>query len=133
MYKNKIKKAARKVKRDLKGKINVISLIEYLKRYGYVTVFFNTPPGDEILKGYGFDVMNKQGFTCYREETKLVFIDAKLSMPERVYVLLHELGHVIFKHIEIDGSEHLDVILREAEAEAFMYEVVTHNNILCIS
>ena len=98
-----------------------------------------------ILKSQGFDVVEvspnnpddirqligvlgltescntKSGFTYCCKDTKIVFIKANLSDSDKLFVLLHEEGHILLEHFFHKGNiEHTDV-KHENEANAFAF------------
>lgn len=133
MIHNKVKRAAKKLKKDLHGCINIVTITEYLKGLGYAVVFFNTKNGDKLIKHYNLEEFSngKRAFS-YSYDVNIVFINDELHIRDKIYSLLHELGHIALNHLGDNESQYSDKRMLEAEAEAFLYEVITHNNILCI-
>ncbi len=123
----KIERQVRLLHKSLKGEITVPGLIKYLERYGYSTVFFNTPKGDKLLNAVDVEPGDAKAFTlCGR--AKLVFIDNELPHLNKLYALLHECGHIVMEHIG-DNTIHLqDKRTKENEAEAFVYRVLNYRN-----
>lgn len=124
---NNIQKLARCVRRDLKNDINIISIIEYLKRYGYSVVFYNTPEGDEEIKKNGLqDKAKSLRAFSHCKTAKIIYIDNREHIQDKLYLLLHEMSHVLLKHIG-DGKLHLrDARLIEIEANALSYAILTN-------
>lgn len=77
-------------------------------------------------------VSHAKGFTfCSAEYDKhVIFYDDRLSTGERLFVLAHEIGHVVLKHnrVFMDFSDPVDPE-QEAEADAFAYQLLAP---LCI-
>lgn len=73
-----------------------------------------------------------KGFTlCSSEHNKhVIFYDDRLSTGERLFVLAHEIGHIVLKHnhvfMDCSGSDEQE---QEAEADAFAYQLLAP---LCI-
>lgn len=123
--KNKnIRKITNKLKRKLKYDITIESVIDYLKKSGYLVVFFNNPQGDKLIKEYKLEEYadTKQAFTCRKNNMQVVFVDDVLSHQDKLYALLHELGHIVFEHL--DGLVYSDNSFCEIEAETFAYEML---------
>ncbi len=123
---NKVEKISNNLRKTLKGNITLKTLSEYLQTLGYATVFFNTEEGDEILKAYGINPGNTNAFT-YIGPTRIVFVNANLHSQDKIYALLHELGHILLAHIGTDNIDLLNKRSSENEAEAFAYMVLNPN------
>lgn len=119
---NKVKKAANKFYKKLKGSITFEAAESYLKRIGYRVVLFNTPAGDAELERYNLVEMAQQtdAFT-YSATAKIVFINNLLSAADKLYALLHEIAHIILKHLEIERLSTHSRILLDIDADAFVH------------
>lgn len=128
---NKVKKIAKQVTKEFKGHINIIKLKECLKRQGYSTVFYNTPEGDAIINAYNLPDTTKikKAFT-YCGATKIVFVNYNDHMTDKIYSLLHELGHIVLGHLKDHSIALSDKELLELEAEVFAYEILKRNKVL---
>ena len=132
---NHVKKAARQYRKELKNKIDLYNVTEYLKTKGHTVVFFNTPSGDEKI--IAFDLKTEaetlKAFTCCEQnEISFVCVDNNLHNTDKLYLLLHETAHILLKHIGDSRSEYLNQYLAEIEAEAFVYDVLIHSNAYCM-
>ena len=127
MLNKNVEKAANQLRKETKGKIDILSIIKYASDVvGYRVVFFNTPDGDETIALYNLESATKvaSSFTISGVE-KIIFVDSKKHYHDRIYLLLHELGHILFGHIG-DGNISLkDKPYTEVEADAFVYAVMT--------
>ncbi len=123
---NKIKRTAKSVTKYLKKDISIERIIEYLKLYGYSTVFFNTSDGNEEIVRYSLEEEAEKltAFT-YAATTRIVFIDNNKHIQDKLYLLLHELGHIRLKHIGDDKMSLRNPILMDIEADAFAYELIS--------
>lgn len=120
---NNIRKTANKFYKKTKGNVNLKSIISQLRMLGYSTVFFNTPEGDEILSALSIFPQQVKAFT-YCGSANIVFVDNNQHPADKLYSLLHELGHILIGHIgkgEIDLNNKRKI---ENEAEAFAYMVL---------
>ncbi len=121
-----IEKIANKIRKNLNGEITVSSVTGYLDRIGYAVVLMNTEEGNELIKAYDLEEYSKgkKAFT-YVKDVRIVFVDNKLSYYDKLYSLLHELGHIIFNHLDDSVFPFSNKRLEEAEAEAFVYAVMS--------
>ena len=119
---NKVKKAANKFYKKLKGSITFETVESYLKRIGYRVILFNTPSGDAELERYNLVEMAQQAdaFT-YSATAKIIFINNLLSAEDKLYALLHEIAHIILKHLEIERLSTHSSILLDIDADAFVH------------
>ena len=114
---NDILEKSEKLRKKYKGKIGIDEVISELKTNGFDTVFFNTPKGNAVLEAYGIEPQ-ADAFT-YNGATRVVFVDNNLCVADKLYVLLHELGHIVLKHIGSGSAQLLDIQLSELEADTF--------------
>lgn len=117
-----------KIKRALKGKrLTFVNVENILQSLGYSVVLFNTYPGDMELERYGLE--EKKGklkaFT-YSQTAHIVFIDANLHADDKLYLLLHELGHIVLGHVGDGKLVTRNQILIDIEADSFAYSII-HN------
>lgn len=96
-----------------------------LHRLGYVVVLFNTPEGDVEIERYNLitERIVLKAFTYY-ETARIVFIDANLHPEDRLYLLLHELGHIALGHLEGNKILNKSKYLLDIEADAFAYSII---------
>ena len=119
---NKVKKAANKLYKQLKGNITFEALEVFLKNIGYKIIFFNTPQGDVELARYCLTEKAQQtnAFT-YCGNAKIVFINGLMSVEDKFYLLLHEVAHIILKHLEPRTISMHNKLLLDIDADAFAY------------
>lgn len=120
-----IEKTANKFARELKNDITLHSVKSYVEKYlGYKVMYLGTEAGDrEILKNSLLDHKNRPAFACETETSRIIFIDSTLSENDKLFLLLHECGHVLLGHTEIDSCE-IDEKRAEKEANQFAYTVL---------
>ena len=116
----------RQIIKRLKGRISFENISSILNDMGYVVVLYNNPVGDGELDRYNLKdiAKDKSGFT-YSEVVHMVFINSLLSITDKIYVLLHELGHVALGHIGSGNLELKDKTLIDLEADSFAYSILT--------
>lgn len=119
---NKVKKAANKLYKQLKGNITFEAVEAYLKKPGYKIMFFNTKVGDAELERYRLieKAQRTNAFT-YCGSANIIFINGLLSVEDKFYLLLHELAHIILKHLESGKIAMSNGILLDIDADAFVH------------
>lgn len=68
-----------------------------------------------------------KAFTYY-ENSRIVFIDARLHTEDKLYLLLHELGHIHLEHLEGNNLESRNRYLMDIEADNFAYSIIYSKN-----
>lgn len=132
MGNKEILRIAKKVKKDLKGKTDFLSIEDYLeKEHNYTVVFYNTPNGDKLLRKYDLweDAQDIQAFT-YLSCARLVFINGDVSAEDKRLLLCHELGHIALGHMDAKRLIRNKMLL-EMEAEAFTNYLINDNTKDC--
>ncbi len=119
---NKVKKAANKLYKQLKGNITFEGVETHLKKLGYKIMFSHTKTGDAELERYRLTEKAKQtnAFT-YCGSAKIVFINGLLPVEDKFYLLLHEVAHIILKHLEPGKISMSNGILLDIDADAFVH------------
>ena len=119
---NKVKKAANKLYKQLKGNITFEAVEAFLKKLGYKIIFFNTAPGDAELARYCLTekAQRTDAFT-YCGSAKIVFINSLISVEDRFYLLLHEVAHIVLKHLEPGSISMHNGLLLDIDANAFVH------------
>lgn len=124
---NKPKKAAKLIIKHTKGRINFNSVESWLLSIGYKIIFFNTIAGDVEISRYGLTekAKIKKAFT-YCGNAKIVFIDGTLPSEDKLYLLLHESGHIALGHLNLKRLS--------TENDTFLeFEVVDCGRLFCRS
>lgn len=119
-----------KIKRALRGKKLTLSNIEkILKQLGYTVIQFNTVTGDFEIERYYLsqEKATLKAFT-YFENAHIVFIDTNLHTEDKLYLLLHELGHICLEHLEGNNLESRNKYLMDIEADNFAYSIIYGDN-----
>lgn len=119
---NKVKKAANKLYKQLKGNITFEAVEAYLKKPGYKIMFYNTKIGDAELDRYHLTekAQRTNAFT-YCGSAKIIFINGLLSVEDKFYLLLHEVAHIILKHLDSGKISMSNGILLDIDADAFVH------------
>lgn len=119
-------KAAKKFIKAVKGKKDSISAERFVESIGYKIVFYNTPQGNAEIQRYNLEQKAKisKGFV-YSGTVKIIFMDNSVHADDKLYILLHEIGHILLGHVG-DGKTFLrNAVLIDIEADAFVAEVLT--------
>ncbi len=121
----KIYKAAKRLLHFTKGKVDFESIVEYIGSHNVKVVFFNTDAGDREVFRYGLqDKTSKAPAFTFCGAARIIFVDNTISYEDKVYTLLHEIGHIVLGHI---GDGKLCVrnkVFIDIEADTFAYTVL---------
>lgn len=117
------------IKIALRGKrLTFVNVENILQSLGYSVVLFNTYPGDMELERYELeDKKGKLKAFTYSKTAHIVFVDANLHADDRLYLLLHKLGHIVLGHVGDGKLVTRNQILIDIEADSFAYSII-HNN-----
>lgn len=116
--------AKNKIIRKLRNNLCFETVENVLNEYGYSVVFFNTTVGDIEIERYDLtsEKNTLMAFT-YFETARIVFIDGRLSAEDKLYLALHELGHIVLGHLESDIFNR-NKVLMDVEAYHFAYTII---------
>lgn len=117
---------AYKIKRSLKGKkLTYVNVEKVLKELGYSVVLFNTPSGNKEIERYNLTHKKNtlKAFT-YSSNARIVFIDGSLHSDDRLYLLLHELAHIVLGHVGDGKLTTRNQILIDIEADSYVYSII---------
>lgn len=116
--------AKNKIIKLLRNDLSFENVEKVLNEQGYSVVFFNTPTGDIEIERYKlFEERDTLMAFTYSETARIVFIDGTLSAEDKLYLALHELGHIILGHLDGDIFNRNKVLL-DIEADNFAYKVI---------
>lgn len=133
-----IDKAVNKfIKRDLKGKTDLQSIVSYLNTNGYTVKLYQDEEEDALISLYDLNNKTKDihAFTVVENNSKTVYLNDALPAENKKYSILHETAHIALGHLY---SENIAVNDRlcEMQAEAFAYKLLTYkktNNIIVVA
>lgn len=120
---------AYKIKKALMGKnLTFVNVEKELNNLGYIVVLFNTPKGDEEIARYKLEYKKQtlKAFT-YTKTVHIVFIDGSLHADDRLYLALHELGHIVLGHVGDGKLVTRNSVLIDIEADNFAYSIIKGN------
>lgn len=125
MKSNVVRRTAKKFINSLRGKVDFVSVEEYLQKSGYKVIFFNTPVGDTEIIRYNLQekANNTKAFT-YKGTAKIIFIDDNVSCEDKSYLLYHETGHILLGHLDYGRLSTKNKTLIDVESDAFVYEIL---------
>lgn len=120
-----IEKTANKFAKALKNDITFHNAKNYVERQlGYHVLYIGTPDGNREMQRYSLtDYKDKLAFSYTADTCNLIFISNTLSEDEKLLYLLHECGHILANHINMDANE-IDSTRAEKEANEFAYTVL---------
>ena len=119
-------RTALKIKNALRGrKLTFVNVEKVLKDLGYSVILFNTLAGDAEIKRYNLECERNtlKAFT-YSQTAHNVFINGALHSDDRLYLALHELGHIALGHIGDGKVMTRNAILIDIEADNFAYSII---------
>lgn len=105
MTKQVRKIAGEYLRRQISGALSSEKIISVLESQGYTVVQYNSVSNSKdiselaALLGVGEYLRSSKGFTYADSNNRIVFLNEDLSEEERVYVLLHEQGHILCRHL----------------------------------
>lgn len=125
MNKSIFRNARKFITKDLKRNLDFESVEKYLNKIGYIVLFYDESESSEIIQKYDLVEYSKScnAFTINDEDIKVVFINTKLSSQDMLYAVLHEVGHILLKHLDC-RTVTANRNLQEIEADAFAYQVL---------
>lgn len=129
--KNKnISRTANKFIKILKGEVEFSCIENYLlTKYGFKLIFFNTPSGDAELLRYGMvEKAKSTNAFSYTGTAKIIFINNSVSSEDKLYLLLHETGHIVLEHFSNNKLLLKNKLQLDIEADAFAYAVLHPSN-----
>ena len=115
-----IEKITRIIRRALKQKVTYISVRDYLEDKGFSIFYIGTVDGDRELERFRLTEFRHRYAFTYVQGVKLIFVRADITENEKLFYLLHELGHYELGHLEEPGFV-IDDSTAEREAETFAY------------
>lgn len=123
----KVFKHAKKFITQVKGEICIDTIRAFLNRKGYMVIPYNNEEGNFIIEQYDLLEYSQkvESFTFCKYGYKFVFVQDTLTDTEKLYTLLHEVGHIVLGHLKIEKFPQSDQ-LDDIEAYAFTYAVLAY-------
>lgn len=114
------------IRKILKNRITSENVIACLKSKGFMVVFYDK--NGDILRQYGLEkhiayANSVNAFTYICSERKFVFVSDSMSGENLLLVLLHELAHIEFGHLE-KAKGLRELLKEEMEADAWAYGIL---------
>lgn len=124
VIKNKVKSAVKKFSKNVK-KIDFVNVENFAEKLGFAVIFFNTSEGDLVLLKCNYSEEDKKykAFT-HIGTAKIIFINNDVENESKLYLLLHEIGHILLGHIGNGQSKARNSILIDVETDAFVNEAL---------
>ena len=129
MTKQVRKIAGEYLRRQISGAVTSEKVISVLESQGYTVVQYNSVSNSKdiselaALLGVGEYLRSSKGFTYADSNNRIVFLNEDLSEEERAYVLLHEQGHILCRHL-CEGNILGNDVVQEHEANEFVHFVL---------
>ena len=129
MTKQVRKIAGEYLRRRISGALTSEKIISVLESQGYTVVQYNSVSNSSdiselaALLGVSEYIRSSKGFTYADSNNRIVFLNEDLSEEERVYVLLHEQGHILCRHL-CEGNILGNDVVQEHEANEFVHFVL---------
>lgn len=146
-----IKKIARQIiKQNHITAVNYSTLKEIVKNIGFTIIEFNNIFNDKdvetIIQNLGLNetVLRSRGFTYADNNYRLVFINEDLNDDEKLYVLSHELGHIVCEHFtggpiigrdvkeEYEANEFSHYLLKQGSLRKLRFAIVKRKRIVMV-
>lgn len=124
-----IRKVVQKTIKYTNGNINYINMEKYAEHLGYSIVLYNTPVGDTELARHNKlqDAQKVSSFTLHGV-SRIIFIDNNVAPEDKLYLLLHEVGHIAAGHL--DGKMYTrNIRITEFEADVYAYELLNYSKL----
>lgn len=130
--------------------VNYSSLKEIVKNIGFTIIEFNNIFNDKdvetIIQNLGLNetVLRSRGFTYADNNYRLVFINEDLNDDEKLYVLSHELGHIVCEHFtggpiigrdvkeEREANEFSHYLLKQSSLRKLRFAIVKRKRIVMV-
>ncbi len=122
------------IKKHRISAVNYAELKKVVTKLGFTVVEFNNIFNDKdvetIIQNLKLEeaVLNSRGFTYTDKDYRLVFINEDLSDDEKMYVISHELGHIICEHYTAAPIIGRDV-KEEHEANEFSHYLLKNSSL----
>lgn len=114
--------------------VNYSTLKEVVKNIGFTIIEFNNIFNDKdvetVIQNLELcdTVLRSRGFTYADNNYRLLFINEDLSDDEKLYVISHELGHIVCEHYSASPIIGRD-IKEEHEANEFSHYLLKQNSL----
>lgn len=106
--------------------VTIDSLSDIITKLGYTLILFNkrlnSNDVETILNNLNLHeyILNSRGFTYTDSNYRLLFLNESLNNEEKIFVLAHEIGHIVFNHIK-SGTVIGNDVKEEYEANEFVH------------
>ncbi len=126
------KKVNEFVKSNCIRSVTADSLSRAIKRQGYTLILYDKTVNNEdvetIISNLNLQeyILNSRGFTYVDGSYRLVFVNESLNDEEKMLVLAHEIGHIVFNHIK-SGTVIGNDVKEEYEANEFAHYLINPN------
>ena len=125
-----ISQAKRLLRKYKLGKVNLDNIIYIIENQGYEIIEYSLREKNTVLSHLNLDnyAQGCKSFSYNGNGLKFVFLREDTDVNEKIYALLHELGHIVCGHMRRSSTSPLDVE-EEREANEFAHYIL-HPDIL---
>lgn len=122
---NSITKTAIRFIKNIKGNKSFEAITEYLKTKGCTVSFFSESEREFLAEKHELErhIVRKDAFTVLEDDLIYIYIISKSSPEDKLYLLLHEAGHIELHHLEKSAMTSNSRI-QDIEADTFVYMVL---------
>lgn len=115
------------------GKVTLDNLGYIIEDQGYEIIEYSLGGKNSILERLGLEVYAQgcKAFSYNGNGMKFVFVREDTTADDKMYILSHELGHIICGHMKRNGISSLDVE-EERESNEFAHYIL-HPNIVTLA
>ncbi len=120
-----ITKTAIRFIKNIKGNKTFWAITEYLKTKGCTITFFSESERESLAEKHDLErrIVKKDAFTVLEDDIICIYIISESSPEDKLYLLLHEVGHIELKHLE-KSILICNTRLQDLEADTFAYTVL---------
>lgn len=123
---SEVKKAVRRFKRQLGKKPLCFETVADIARIEGYAISFYGKEENPIIKKHNLVTYSEEvkAFTFRSKYERYVFVDSEETVQDKLYYLLHEIGHILLKHLDTSKFT-ADERLQDMQAEAVAYMILT--------
>lgn len=120
-----ITKTAIRFIKNINGNKTFEAITEYLKTKGCAVNFFIESERELLADKHELasHIVKKDAFTVLEDDIIYIYILSEASPEDKLYLLLHEVGHIELKHLSTNALT-CNIRLHDIEADAFAYTVL---------
>lgn len=125
-------KQAKKFIVKMKWDLTIKSLTKFLENEGFNVIFYNPYEPHPVIKMLKLVTYSKKvkAFVCIdRQKGRFVCVKDNCSNENKIHSLIHEIAHILLKHIGYGRERNIE--REETEAEAFVFVAQNYQRLYC--